>query len=672
MPEPLTVLLVESKEEAACPLADLLAAQGYRVQRVTAPEAASAIVSSGEPDILIAPSDLPAPALAALCRRASEFAIPGLVTVPADSLDAVTAAIRLGAYDCLPMSAQGTVPAEIVVAALHRAEASVMRRRAESETNLHSRQLAALYRATHAMTLSLDPSQVLTTILVEIQQLLHVDGASVLLLDPISGELAFRATSKAPELCSLIIPPDQGMANWVVKHSRSLLVNDVSQDPRFYPGIDQLTGYTTRSLMAVPLCVLGKTIGALEVVNKVDGDFTERDLLLFESLALPAAAAIRNAMLYQDLLHNHGLLQAVLDSVADGIVVVDPEGIILLHNPAADQIFGVPLSRARGANIRDALAPYLRRVKVLSPKGASIEDYVDAITSRSGDERFTIEVSNGELRILDAFVTSIQYAEEEGGARLLVWHDITQEKEVERWREELGHIIVHDLRNPLSLARVGVEATQMFLPPDSGEDVLQGLALALQGIAQLERRTDILLAVNRLETDRQMLNVTSLRLEELIERAADFSSFEAQERQVRVIMDVKGDLPAVYGDGEVLEWVLGELLHNAIRNSPSSETVRILARADAGGITVAIEDQGMPIPEGQRAHLFEKFFRTQAYDGRRGSGLRLYFCRLAVEAHGGQIGVECEPEQGCRFVIHLPLTPPKQGLTTRAVGSNMA
>jgi len=213
----------------------------------------------------------------------------------------------------------------------------------------------------------------------------------------------------------------------------------------------------------------------------------------------------------------------------------------------------------------------------------------------------------------------------------------------------------------------------MFLPPDSGEDVLQGLTLALQGIAQLERRTYILLAINRLETDRQMLNVTSLRLAELAERAADFSSFEAQERQVSVVREVAEDLPTIYGDGEVLEWVLGELLHNAIRNSPGGGTVRILARVDPDGIMVTIEDQGPPVPEAQRSHLFDKFFRTmQTYDGRRGSGLRLYFCRLAVEVHGGQISVECEPEQGCQFVIRLPITPPKQGLTTRAVGSNIA
>ena len=79
--------------------------------------------------------------------------------------------------------------------------------------------------------------------------------------------------------------------------------------------------------------------------------------------------------------------------------------------------------------------------------------------------------------------------------------------------------------------------------------MLQGLTLALQGIAQLERRTDILLAINRLETDRQMLNVTSLRLAELAERAADFSSFEAQERQVSVVREVAEDLPIIYGDG---------------------------------------------------------------------------------------------------------------------------
>ncbi len=657
MPEPLCVLIVKAEEDWRRSLAGIVESCGYRASEAVSGEQAMALLGSGQADILIADLDTPGKdGLALLSQIVEHYPhVPAIVVIDNGLLETAAEATRLGAYDYLlkPLSPI------LMESALRRAQAAVMCHKAEEEMALRSRELAALQRATNAITASLEPTQVLTTILVEIQQVLHADSASVLLLDVESGELVFRATSDAlQKLVGLRLPPGRGAAGWSVLQNRSLLINDVSQNAHFYPGIDQITGYKTQNLMAVPLRVYGRTIGALEAVNKLEGTFSPRDLSLLESLALTAAAAIRNALLYQELWESRELLQAVLSSAGDGIAVVDRKGKILFHNPAADAMFGLPEGTAVGQDMAVLVSRHSESLKVLSPKESTLREYLDAALSSVDEERFVLQITSPGDHVLDTLMATVRYPSGEPRARLLVWHNITKEKEMERWREELGHIIVHDLRNPLSLARVGVEAAQMFLPADTNADALQGLSLALQGIAQLERKTEILLAVNRMETGGPILNVTPISISDLVAAAQAFYSFEAQERGIALTTDIPADPPMLYGDHNLLEWALGYLIYNAIKHSPNLGVVTIAARAEDNGVAISIRDTGARAPEEQDASVFDKFSHVQPVGDN--SGLGLYFCKLAVEAHGGRISVESGVEEGRTFTVWLPLSPPKQ------------
>jgi len=175
------------------------------------------------------------------------------------------------------------------------------RKRAEEEVKRRNRELAALNKTGWAITSSLDLDEVLTVAMAEARTTLDAEAASVLLYEGPTHELVFAA-SASPESEILVgtrMPATAGIAGWALEKAQPVLVRDVQCDPRFYTDIDDLTGMTTRSLLAVPLVCKGKRIGVIEAINRSGRAFDEHDLDLLTTLAGSAAIAIENARLYE-------------------------------------------------------------------------------------------------------------------------------------------------------------------------------------------------------------------------------------------------------------------------------------------------------------------------------------------------------------------------------------
>jgi GAF domain-containing protein len=173
------------------------------------------------------------------------------------------------------------------------------------------RELAEERRARQALAVSsvllnslLNLPELLRAIMGSTTELLQSETSSLMLLDEDTNELTFEvATGDAGAgVEELRVPADQGIAGWVLQQNQPVIVNDVAGDPRFYERIDQTTGFTTRSMLAVPLKLRDRTIGVIEVINKKGGaKFSERDQEIATALAAQAAVAIENARLYQKL-----------------------------------------------------------------------------------------------------------------------------------------------------------------------------------------------------------------------------------------------------------------------------------------------------------------------------------------------------------------------------------
>jgi len=185
------------------------------------------------------------------------------------------------------------------------AQAAIAVRNAGLYQEVQSRveELVFLNRVGRAVTSSLDLKQVLTTVMREATGVLKVEAASVLLLDEEDEELVLETVvgPRAEEVKGLRVPLGQGVAGWVAREGQRLLVPDAGKDPRFYSSIDRVTGFTTRSVLCVPLKLKKKVIGVIEAVNKTEGYFSQADVALLSSMAQSAAIAIENARLYKDL-----------------------------------------------------------------------------------------------------------------------------------------------------------------------------------------------------------------------------------------------------------------------------------------------------------------------------------------------------------------------------------
>lgn len=225
-------------------------------------------------------------------------------------------------------------------------------------------------------------------------------------------------------------------------------------------------------------------------------------------------------------------------------------------------------------------------------------------------------------------------------------------RELERFRHDLVHMVAHDMRSPLMavtgyLELLDIEAEKL------GEDHRDFVTQALDGARTLVRLIDSMLDTDRLESGKLPLQLADRDLRAIVDLGIA-SLGPASARRLPVEVTTPGRI-VVHADGEVLRRVIANLAANALRSSPGDSSARLVASSDGIRARLEVHDDGAPIPEEFRPRVFEKY-ATRAGDrsrDRRAIGLGLAFCRLAIEAHGGEIGFS-SGDDGTTFWIELP------------------
>ncbi len=229
------------------------------------------------------------------------------------------------------------------------------------------------------------------------------------------------------------------------------------------------------------------------------------------------------------------------------------------------------------------------------------------------------------------------------------------------WREDLTHMVIHDMRAPLSNAQLALQ----FVLGEGPLDPLQRktLELASSSIGQLVKMVNNILDISRMERGKLILDKRPQDVPALIERALQGLSALAEVDGKTFEVVVAEVLPRVSADGDLLLRVISNLLDNALRYSPRGSPIAVAVREQTGGagLEVSVHSHGDPIPVGAREAIFAKFRQLgQARSRKGGLGLGLAFCRMAVEAHGGRIWVEGDAS-GNTFKFVLPITPDLPG-----------
>ena len=354
-------------------------------------------------------------------------------------------------------------------------------------------------------------------------------------------------------------------------------------------------------------------------------------------------------------------VEAIIESMADGLVAVGPDGTVIAFNREAEQITGLRAKSVTGKPIRKVLdARDAQGEKVSLPIFELAEGSVGGIyIQRKGTDPVPVSVVSAALRT--------EEGETDGGVAVL--RDMTREREVERMKSEFLSNISHELRTPLTPIKGYAEILdKKEVPPAKLKQFTRGI---LESTSKLERIVELLVDFSALEAGRLSPRSASVDLAAMVEKLA--GEWEKRTPRHTVVADVDDGLPEVVGDERLLRRSLEEILDNAVKFSPQGGTITLAVqstsrqngderRRRSRSVEVTVSDEGIGIPEEDVAKIFSDFHQLDGSETRSygGLGLGLAFVRRIVEAHDGSVSVESEVDQGTHLKVSLPAAKPSK------------
>jgi two-component system phosphate regulon sensor histidine kinase PhoR len=238
---------------------------------------------------------------------------------------------------------------------------------------------------------------------------------------------------------------------------------------------------------------------------------------------------------------------------------------------------------------------------------------------------------------------------------VLVLHDITELRRLERVRRDFVANVSHEFKTPLTAIQ-GFAETLLNGALDDKANRKRFVEIIREHARRLARLTDDLLKLSRIEAGRLELEIRPIRVETLVNSCVETARLNAKARKLEIHVDLQPNAPAVRGDGAQLGEVLQNLLDNALQYTPAGGKIELKARSNGQNVTFTVTDTGIGIPESDLERIFERFYRVDAARSREagGTGLGLAIARHIVEAHGGHIWVESAIGQGSRFHFSIP------------------
>ena len=491
----------------------------------------------------------------------------------------------------------------------------------------------------------------------------HAKDAHLYLFDRNADTLTFGASLwlDGRENVEAAKPRRDGQTWQVARSGQMHLIEDTSRMQRSNAPLDG-PGYA--AMARIPLKRAGQTIGVLNIAYRELHYFTENEIRAFDLLANQGAIAIENVRLFDEVRRAHDQMRAILDSTRDGVILMGPHGELVLANPAAERLLNYPFPQHLGESVLRLLVTAQRTTnkqvafdaifKGVHQSLTDLRSISDAMTSQT----FQIPAAE-ELRDIEATFLPVRNELGEVAGRLIVLRDVSEEKSVERFREDLTNMIVHDLRSPLTAVISSLHLLEDMFKSNAFADFEAVIGIALTSSENQMRMIISMLEIDKLEKKTLPLQLEVVPIKPLIDKAMSAMAMLANTAKIRMIDCVPPDLPDLQIDEEQIRRVLVNLLDNAVRHTPSGGEVRIDASlvASNGHALIGVTDTGKGIPPERREDIFKKFVQLpkSAIRGQRGMGLGLTFCKLAIEAHGGRIWVENGPEGGAAFWFTAPL-----------------
>jgi two-component system phosphate regulon sensor histidine kinase PhoR len=344
---------------------------------------------------------------------------------------------------------------------------------------------------------------------------------------------------------------------------------------------------------------------------------------------------------------------AILRSMVEGVAVIDAEERLVFYNRAFSEILNVDPATAEGRPlievVRNSDLVGLIRRALRGDEGLQ-SDISMGITQT---QNFSITAA--PVKALDASASGHASDEKPSGA-VVVLHDVTELRRLERVRQDFVANVSHEFKTPLTAIQ-GFAETLLAGALDDPENNRRFLEIIRNHAIRLARLTNDLLKLARIEAGKLELEFSSVGLLELIEGCTETTLLKANRKEITLEISVPPQLPAVRGDAALLRDVLQNLLDNAIQYTPPRGHISVAANATTREAIITVADTGIGIPLADSERIFERFYRVDAARSREagGTGLGLSIAKHIVEAHGGKLWVESTVGQGSKFSFSLPL-----------------
>ena len=534
-------------------------------------------------------------------------------------------------------------------------------------------ELSLLYQASLALASSLDYQDVLNIISRLARHITNSDTVTFYLYDSITDQFERASTQgyRANETGSSTIRKE-GIAHTITETGRPVLISDTITYPNINPIVIERG---IRSIIGVPVMNRGKVLGALFVNHRQTYAYTENDVQLVSALASQAGATIGNVSLFRQVSEARDRLEAIINSTQEGILVLDNSGRVVIANVHMEAFSNLRRDQLVGHTVDELLASHQEELmNLLGLTQEKLHEWAHSLQNKptgSSTRSFQIPAFGGvstsqkrsQSRFTELFGTPVLDETEQVIGRLMVFRDITEEKELEMMREDLTSMMVHDLRSPLASVLSGLEMMkELEINENSDPLTVQAMQISERSCQNMLTLVNSLLDINQLEAGKMPLERAPAPFPPLARSVVSRLSPLAAENDLTVHTELSPDLPLVVIDNEKIGRVLNNLLDNALKFAPAGGTVVIRAvhqKDELGNhLLCSVSDTGPGIPKEYHEKIFGRFAQVRgqaAPRGRRGSGLGLAFCKLAIEAHDGRIWVESEPGQGSIFYFTLPV-----------------